>query len=67
MREGREAAHTPPQEGPKVQGNSPVTTRGEPPISYTRGRDQAGSLTHSLSPQYKSGHAGRDRGSLPSY
>ena len=30
----REAAHTPPQEGPKVRGNSP--TRGEPPISHTR-------------------------------
>ena len=37
------------------------TTKGEPPISHTRGRDPAGSL----SPQYKSGHVGRDRGSLP--
>ena len=43
------------------QSTGELTTKGEPPISHTRGRDPAGSL----SPQYKSGHVGRDRGSLP--
>ena len=39
------------------QSTGELTTRGEPPISHTRGGDPAGSL---LSPQHKSGHAGRD-------
>ena len=39
------------------QSTGELTTKGEPPISHTRGRDPAGSL----SPQYKSGHVGRDR------
>ena len=43
------------------QSTGELTTKGEHPISHTRGRDPAGSL----SPQYKSGHVGRDRGSLP--
>ena len=50
----------PPQEGGS-QSTGELTTRGEPPISHTRGGDPAGRL----SPQHKSGHAGRDRGSLP--
>ena len=36
------------------QSTGELTTKGEPPISHTRGRYLAGSL----SPQYKSGHVG---------
>ena len=56
-REGGSPRHHTTTGGSENTGE--LTTKGEPPISHTRGRDPAGSL----SPQYKSGHVGRGRGS----
>ena len=57
MREGREAAHATTGGSQSTQGNSPPGV--SPPSPTLEGRDPAGSL----SPQYKSGHAGNGKGS----